>query len=77
MVARLSAHLPHARVGLVPAPRGGVRQVGHECLDLGVQLAQVLAVEVDRVEQLAVDVELRLIPRAVADPNGSGVAPPA
>ena len=33
------------------------------------QLAEALAVEVQRVEQLAVDVELDLVPGAVADPH--------
>ena len=66
-MARLAAHLPHARVRLAPAPRGGVGELGDERLDLRVQLAELLAVEVQRVEQLAVDVELGLVPGAVAD----------
>ena len=41
------------------------------------QLAELLVVEVQRVEQLAVDVELCLAPGAVADPDGRRVAPPA
>ena len=39
------------------------------------QLAELLAVDVQRVEQLAVDVELRLAPGAVADAHGLRVAP--
>ena len=41
------------------------------------QLAELLVVEVQRVEQLAVDVELGLAPGAVADPHGARVAPAA
>ena len=76
-MARLAAHLPHAGVGLAPAPRGGVREIGDEPLDLRVELAELLAVQVQRVEQLAVDVELGLAPGAVADPDRGGVAPAA
>ena len=76
-MARLAAHLPDARVGLAPAARRGVGEVGDERLDLRVQLAEPLAVEVQRVEQLAVDVELDLVPRAVADAHGRRVAPAA
>ena len=67
---RVAAHLPHAGVALLPARGGGVRELGHELLDLGVQLAELLVVEPERVEQLAVDVELRLAPGAVADAHG-------
>src|SRR3712207_8729211 len=50
---------PHAGVLLVPPPCRRVGQLGHEALDLRVQLAELVAVDVQRVEQLAVDVELR------------------
>ena len=76
-MARLAAHLPHAGVGLAPAPRGGVREIGDEPLDLRVELAELLAVQVQRVEQLAVDVELGLAPGAVADADRGRVAPAA
>src|SRR6516225_701257 len=41
------------------------------------QLSELLAVQVERVDQLSVDVELGLAPSAVADPDGSGVTPAA
>ena len=75
MVARLTPHLPHTRVGLHPAPGRGVGEVRHEGLDLRMEVAQVLAVEPQRVEQLAVDVELHLIPGAVADADRARLAP--
>ena len=77
VVARLAAHLPHPGVGLVPAACGRVGEVRHEPLDLRVQLAEPLAVEPQRVQELAVDVELRLVPGAVAHPHGRRVAPAA
>ena len=77
VVARLAAHLPDARVLLAPAARRRVGELGHEALDLRVQLAEPLAVEVERVEQLAVDVELDLVPGAVADAHRRRVAPAA
>src|SRR5215218_5589302 len=77
MVARLAAHLPHTGVPLAPAGGGLVGEPRRELLDLGVQLPELLAVEVERVEQLPVDVELRLAPRAVADAHRARVAPPA
>src|SRR5215211_8264257 len=73
---RLAAHLPHPRIGLRPAPGGGVREIRHERLDLGVEVAQLLPVEPERVEQLAVDVELNLVPCAVADPDRPRLPPP-
>src|SRR5256885_3471698 len=76
-MARLAAHLPHTGAALAPAPRGGVGEVGDEGLDLGMKLAELVAVQVERVEQLAVDIELGLAPGAVAHAYRRGVAPPA
>src|SRR5262245_62311682 len=76
-MARVAPHLPHPGVLLVPSARGRVRELGDELLDLRVQLPEPLVVEVQRVEQLAVDVELTLPPCAVADPDGARVAPAA
>jgi hypothetical protein len=72
-----AAHLPDARVGLRPAPRRGVGEIRDERLDLRMQRAQPLAVGEERVEQLAVHVELHLVPRAVPDAHWSRVAPAA
>ena len=76
-MARLTAHLPHPGVGLHPAPCRGVGEVGHERLDLGMEVAQLLAVEPERVEQLAVDVQLHLVPCAVAHSDRRRFAPAA
>ena len=75
MVARLAAHLPHPGVALGPAARGGVGELDHEALDLGVKLAELLAVQVQGVEQLPVDVELGLVPGSVAHAHRSRIAP--
>ena len=77
MVLGLATHLPHAGVPVGPPARCGVGQVGDEALDLRVQVAEPLAFRCDRVQQLAVDVELRLVPGPVADPHGARVAPAA
>ena len=69
MVTRLASHLPHPRVPFVPPPRRGVGEVGDEALDLRVQDPQLFLVTVQGVEQLTIDVELRLRPRPVADAN--------
>ena len=76
-MARLPAHLPHAGVLAAPALGGGVGQLRHELLDLGMQVTEPLPVEVKSVQQLAVHVELGLVPGAVADPHRAGVAPAA
>jgi hypothetical protein len=57
-MARFSPHLPHSGVRLYPPARRGVGEAGEEGLNLGVKLAEALAVEVKGAEQLAVDVEL-------------------
>src|SRR5947208_15774811 len=77
MVAGLATHLPHPGAALGPVTRGAVGELGDEALDLGVQLAELLAVEVQGIQQLAVDVELGLVPGSVADAYGGGVAPAA
>ena len=73
----VAAHLPHPGVGLAPAPCSGVGEIGDEGLDLRVELAELFPVEVEGVQQLAVDVELYLIPGAVSNPHGRRVAPAA
>ena len=54
----------------MPAAGGRVGELRDEVLDLGVQLAEPLAVQIEHLEQLPVDVELDLVPGAVADPHG-------
>ncbi len=77
VVAGIAAHLPHALVLLLPPAGGRVGELGHEALDLRMQLAELLVVEVDGVEELTVDIELGLVPGAVADPHRRRVAPAA
>ena len=47
-----------AGVGFVPAVRGGVGKIGDEALDLGVKVAELHVVELERVQELTVHVEL-------------------
>ena len=77
MVAGLAPHLPHPGTAVGPVTCSAVRELGDEALDLGVQLAELLAVEVQSIEQLAVDIELGLIPRPVAHAHRRGLAPAA
>src|SRR3954463_6801769 len=77
MVARLAAHLPHPRVRLVPARGRGVGEKGDELWNSRMQPPELLAVQVQGVQQLAVDVELCLAPGAVADAHWLRVAPAA
>ena len=68
MVARLAAHLPHPGAPLAPAPGRSVGQVSDERLDLGVELAELVAVEVERVEQLGeLHPEIQLFIAELAD----------
>jgi hypothetical protein len=76
-MAGLTAHLPHPGVLLHPAARRGVGEVRDERLNLRMQLAEHLAVHPDRVQQLAVHVELDLVPCAVPDPDRRRVPPAA
>ena len=61
----------------VPAPRGGVGQArrGTSCVARARGRSNWSESRCTRVEQLAVDVELALAPRAVADPHRRAVAP--
>ena len=57
-------------------PRGGVGEVDEERRVARARVpVELLGEPVRRVEQLAVDVELALVPRAVADPHRRAVAP--
>ena len=78
VMARLAAHLPHAGVRLAPARarRCSARSATNRWIS-EVELAELLAVQIQRVEQLAVDVELGLAPGAVADADRGRVAPAA
>src|SRR5947208_1826051 len=74
-MAKITAHLPDSGVRLVPAAGGGVGQIGGEGLNLRVKRSELLPVGEERVEELAVDVELHLVPGTVADAYRAGVAP--
>ena len=74
-VPRLAADLPDAVVRLVPARRGRVGEAHQEVAGVPAQHAELVAKLKRRVEQLAVHVELRLVPGAVADPDRRAVPP--
>src|SRR5205814_7497682 len=66
-VSRLATDLPDALVGQAPAVDHGAGDPSEELPEDGVDLAAVLPVDPDRVEQLAEDVELERGGGAVAD----------
>ena len=73
-VLSAAAGLPDALLGLVPVVGEPVEQVA-PAEPAGVAgLDAVLVREVDAVDRLAVDVELELVRRAVADADGTGPA---
>src|SRR5207237_10714785 len=68
-VLRVAADLPDALVGLLPAVDDGARDTAEELPERLVDLAAVLPVDPDRVEELAEDVELELPLRALPAPH--------
>ena len=70
-----AAGLPDALVGLVPVLAQPVEHAPQVCPSVSVQIGcTVLVVQVDRVDQLAVDVELELVRRRRCRP-GPGAEP--
>src|SRR5262249_38183783 len=76
-VTRLAPDLPDALILLTPTRTRGIRVVGEEAPRLGADPLELIRETMRGIEQLAVDVELTLRPRAVADTHGRAVAPPA
>ena len=74
-VLRAALDLPDALIGLLPARRCDVGQVGEERFGVGVATFHDLGEPGGGVEEFAVHVELTLVPGAVTDPHGPAVAP--
>ena len=72
---RLAAHLPDALVALAPPGRGRVGAGHEEPPGVVVDVVEVVAQLVGGAEQLAVDVDLLLVPGAVADAHRAAVPP--
>src|SRR5262249_37917467 len=68
-LALAAADLPDALVGALPVRAHPVDQPAHVAPQVVRDRLTVLVEQIDRVEQLAVDVELELGDRAVADPD--------
>src|SRR6266511_1032515 len=73
--APIAADLPDALVGLPPAAGGGVGAGGQEGPAVCVELVELAGQPVGGAEQFAVDVDLGLVPGAVADPHRAAVPP--
>ena len=69
-----AARLPDALVGLVPVLADPVDDAADGLPAVVGDRPSVLVVEVDRVDHLAVDVELELVGGAVADPHRAGAS---
>lgn len=72
---RLAPDLPYPLIGLVPSGGRRVGGVGKEAVRRGIELVPLFGEPVRGVQQLAVDVELPLVPRSVPNSNGTAVAP--
>src|SRR5262249_11650150 len=66
VLAALAALLPDARVRLLPRVGDEVRKLGHLAAGVAVEFPDARRVELDAVEEVAVDVELELVDRRVA-----------
>src|SRR6266540_1779847 len=73
--SRGAADLPDALVLLLPAHGGGVGRCDQEAADDRLDLTQLRDQPLRGPEQLAVHVELALVPGAVADPHRPAVPP--
>src|SRR5882724_11173713 len=71
------ADLPDPMVRLAPAPEGRVGHGAKKSRRLGRERACLLAQPLHRAQQLAIDVELALVPGAVPDPHRTAVTPAA
>ena len=76
-VTRLASNLPDAVIGFLPLGGRAVGQVRQQPLRRLTQAVNLIRQAQRGVEELAVDVELALVPRAVADPYWPAVAPAA
>ncbi len=74
-VPGLAADLPDALVRLTPSGGRDVGQVGEEAAADGVERGDLVGQTVGGAEQLAVDVELPLVPRAVPGAHRPAAAP--
>ena len=71
----IPAHFPDSAVLLAPAARRGIRTGDQEALRVLVNSGQLIREAMRCREQFTVDVDLLLIPRAVAYPNWTAVPP--
>jgi hypothetical protein len=62
-------------IALVPARRSGLRDVHEEAFGGIVELVELVREPVDGVQELPVDIELSLVPRAVAHAHRPAVPP--
>ena len=66
-VSRISAYLPDPLVGFLPLDRSGVSHLNQKVACGLVELPKLVAKEANRAEEFSINVELALLPGAVAD----------
>src|SRR2546423_10809816 len=71
----VSTHLPDALVAPLPACCRGISHLDQEVARDLVEITELVTQAVCRTEELPVDVELALVPGAVADTHGSAATP--
>ena len=74
-MAGLAPDLPDAVIRLLPAGGGDVGQVGEEATGDRPEAVELVGQSVGGIEQLAVHVELPLVPGAIADAHRRAGAP--
>jgi hypothetical protein len=68
-MTRLAPHLPDTGILAAPDLADVVGGVGESLTGFGIELMAALREQPGRLEQVAVEVELQLLERAVADPD--------
>src|SRR5262249_51190351 len=74
-VTRFAAELPDPVIFLLPAARGSLGNLGEELARRFTDAAEVVPEPVGGPHELAVDVDLALVPGPVADTHGAALAP--
>src|SRR5205085_5469435 len=70
---RLTAGFPHAMIGPLPDRLQILQQLQNHLPGVGIAFESITAASVERIAQLAIDVELQLLMRRVADPYRAAV----
>src|SRR6185437_7199265 len=73
---RFAAHLPETRIAVAPDPTNQIGYLGQTTCDIGIERPASLHVEPDGVEEVAVDVKLKLPPSVIPNSDRGRAAKP-